>query len=405
MRSILYFFLGLIALPFLLLRFGPQFFLNLFRDPFQGITGELANRHVLLDGGKSQVDTGDALIERVRGMAQIEDWDGISALLKEAVASKRDGAPLEREYGMITHAARSELTEILVSLDPEICTAKIAELLGSFDGGADAAPDDAGLAALAAHAHLDVGWAWRGDGFAGEVSQQGWDEMARHFKIAADRIAPFLNAGSLHPCIAHAAHIIARQEEDGGHQLRRIYDAWRKSDPGNPMIYAEHGFHLLPRWFGDYDELAREAQRAAAAEAKTLGTAPYFWMYQSVFECEELALTAADPDLFVEAVSDHLRLAGTSLEANRVLRMLSETWCYRAMDQRLDTAEAPVREMARAACRAIVETHLFQIDSAAWDGQIGLARQVIALLYKDEIDDGYILDFTSGSFAMRAEAA
>lgn len=229
--------------------------------------------------------------------------------------------------------------------------------------------------------------------------------MARHFRLAVERISPFMTGEAWHPCIAYAAHIIARQNDDGGHEMRRIYEAWREADPGNPLVYEQHGFHLLPRWFGDYDELAREAQRAAAAEADTLGAAPYFWMYQSVFECEELALTAADPELFVDAVSDHLRLAGTSFEANRVLRMLSETWSYRAMDRRLDAAEAPVRDMARAACRAIVETHLFQIDRAAWDGQIGLAKRTIALLYKDEIDDGYILDFSTGQFAMRAEAA
>ena len=405
MRSIYYMFLGLIALPFLLVRFGPKFFTNLFHDPFQGITGEIANQSVLLDSGKSHVKTTDTLVKQVHDMVQIADWRGISELIKKAVASKRDAAPLQREYTEIVYAARIELQDILMSLDPKMCTVKIAGLLDAYDAGADTLPDDPGLAALAARAHLDVGWAWRGDGFTNEVSQNGWEEMARHYRLAADRIAPFLNADILHPCIAHAAHIIARQNDDNGHELRRIYEAWRQSDPGNPLIYEEHGFHLLPRWFGTYDELAREAQRAAAAVADTLGAAPYFWMYQSVFNCEELALSAVDPDLFVDAVCDHLRLAGTSFEANRVLRKLSETWLYRPIDQQLDDAESTVRDMARAACRAIVETQLFQIDSAAWSGQINQAKQTIALLYKDEIDDGYILDFSNGHFEKRGIAA
>ena len=61
--------------------------------------------------------------------------------------------------------------------------------------------------------------------------------------------------------------------------------------------------------------------------------------------------------------------------------------------------------MARAACRAIVETHLFQLDSAVWGGEIKQAKQTIALLYKDEIEEGYVLDFSSGQFSKRVKAA
>ena len=404
-RALFYMTLGLLALPFLLLRFGPQFFFNLFRDPFSGITSELAERHVLLESTRSKVDTGEGLVEEIRALVRTEDWPALSARLQEAVATKRDSAPLEREYSKITWAARLDLNEILDKLHPEQCTAKLAELVKAYDKAADAHPGDAGLAAIAARAHLDVGWAWRGDGYAGEVTRQGWEELQRHYQLAAERIAPFMDGEKLHPSIAHAAHILARQNGDDGREMRNLYDAWRSADPGNPQIYAEHGFHLLPRWFGDYDELAREAHRAGVAETDRLGAAPYFWLYAHVLECEELALTAADPEMFIEGVADHVRLAGTSHEANRVLRMLCEVWTAQAMDQRLQAAEAPVRDMARAAARAIVENRLFDIDASAWDGRCDDARRTIALLYKDEIDEGYVLDFTSGNFELRAEAA
>lgn len=403
LRTIFLMLIGLISLPFLLLRFGPGMFRAMSSNPFGDMDGPKADAHVRLTAGKPVVRDGVAIFDAASRAAEEGHWADLSDMLHEAVDQRLMTSPEKRDYEHITAGARSGLTRVLNTASPEQCRDAIANHLSRFDAAADAAQRDPALAAIAARAHLDVGWAFRGDGYAESVTEEDWAEMSGHYETAAKRIAPFLASKPVFPPIAHAAHIIARQQ-DGDAALKRAYDRWCAADPGNPTIYAEHAFHLLPRWGGSHTELAATAQRAATIDPEGLGAAPALWLYLGVLECEPEALAAVDPDLFRDAVRDHLYLDGTSRGANSLLRELSTLWLSIPIDPGQDNAFASIRALCRDACRVIVEDHLCEVDLSIWDNGATEARQVIGLLYKDEIEEGFLLEFESGALELRKAA-
>ncbi len=403
LRSVFLMLVGLIALPFLLLRFGGGMFRAISHNPFKDMDEERAQTHVRLVASKPSVATGEDVFRAAADLASADKWDELSAMLHDAVASKTMTSPMKRDYEHVTAGARAGLTSLLEKLPIEQCTKAVDQMLERFDAAADAAPSDPARAAIAARAHLDVGWAWRGDGFSGGVSDEGWQKMNDHFQAASARIEPFFDADPLFPPIAHAAHIIARQEGDPD-TLEKVYELWRASDAGNPTLYSEHAFHLLPRWGGSHAKLAQTAQRAATIDPEAYGAAPTLWLYLGVLECEPEALAEADPELFVDAVRDHLYLDGTSRGANTLLRDLSELWLSIPIDGAQNEPFGTVREICKDACRAIVDEHLTEIDLDVWDGSATEARQIIGLLYKDEIDEGYLLDFESGALELKKAA-
>ncbi|MEL7344812.1 MAG: hypothetical protein AAFN59_08115, partial [Pseudomonadota bacterium] len=87
-----------------------------------------------------------------------------------------------------------------------------------------------------------------------------------------------------------------------------------------------------------------------------------------------------------------------------LLRQLSELWLSMPMDPQLEGTYGALRSICHDACRAIVDDHLVDIDLEVWDASATEARQIIGLLYKDEIDDGYLLDFESGALELKKAA-
>ncbi|MEL7344619.1 MAG: hypothetical protein AAFN59_07140, partial [Pseudomonadota bacterium] len=88
-RKLIYMLLGVIALPFLLLRFGLGMFRGIGQDPFRDMDQAKADNHVRLVASKPVAPTGDEIHARAKSLALAEDWTALSALLNEAVASAR----------------------------------------------------------------------------------------------------------------------------------------------------------------------------------------------------------------------------------------------------------------------------------------------------------------------------
>jgi hypothetical protein len=52
-------------------------------------------------------------------------------------------------------------------------------------------PSDYAIATVVAHAHIDMGWSWRGSHFGIDVSETNQNAFCAHFDRAADILAPF----------------------------------------------------------------------------------------------------------------------------------------------------------------------------------------------------------------------
>ncbi|MEP2137957.1 MAG: hypothetical protein ABJI41_00515, partial [Erythrobacter sp.] len=318
-------------------------------------------------------------------MADAGDWETLSEEIDAAESTLKASDGQLRDYGHMSWGARSELNDILEVMDPEHCQKKLAAIVSRIEDAANASPQNHVLATLAARTHLDIGWAWRGDGFADSVSDLEWSHMNQHYDAAEKWLTPFTQGGITSPMVAHAAHIHARHLGDHGRQMRAIYDMWRQLDPGNPMMYQEHGFHLLPRWFGSYQELEMEARKAAAATVGTaIGAAPYAWMLNSLIECEPEALSIVDQEFFVDSVADMVTLTPDASEANTVLRDYSEIWLSRSLFDPAGESQQNIKALAERVCRKVTEDHLSAIDLSVWQGKALAAKRTIAALFEED---------------------
>ena len=221
MRTIGLMLLGLLALPVVLLLNGFGMFRALAHDPFKNVEADKVDAQVRVGAIDAQTPYwGEAIQDEARALSEVGNWDALSEMLAKAEASKSSSFGLQRDYGLITYGARLPLTEILDNYDPRHCQTAIGEKLAAFDAAADARPGDPGLAAIAARAHLETGWPWRGDGYANDVTADEWQAMTHHYRAASRRLAPFLQDGKpASVTVAHAAHIEARHNDDGGRRV------------------------------------------------------------------------------------------------------------------------------------------------------------------------------------------
>lgn len=371
-------------------------------DPFKDMDPEKVDALVKISTREAAANPKDAIELRARKLADRGDWQTLSDEMHSAERTLRSSDGTTRDYGWMSFGARSELNDILEQMDPEHCQKKISEITARFEAAANANPNDHMLSTLVARLHLDIGWAWRGDGYADSVTALEWSHMHQHYEAAEKWLARFTEDGITSPYVAHAAHILARHLGDDGRQMRKIYDVWRTLDPGNPNMYAEHAFHLLPRWFGSYQELETEARKAAASTMGTpIGAAPYAWMLQTLIDCEPEALAIVDQEFFLESISDIVRLAPDATGANSILREYSELWLSRGIFETDEQNMQQVRNLAENVCRQVARNHLSAIDLSVWQGKAMSAKNTIAALFGDDIDAGRILDFSSGQLEIR----
>lgn len=375
--------------------------------PMRGINESVLDAQVLIPTAEEDEESiHNEISKAATQLAAQQGWMELADAIAEAEAERRASFGPTRDYGLMSWGARAQLTALLNIAHPSQFEKQIATFIGRIEDAAEKAPDNHILAVLAARSHMDVGWSWRGDGFADEVSRSEWETMGSHYQKAGDFLAPFVEGGPKHPSVCHAAHILARQLGDDGREMRKIYETWRELDPGNPMLYGEHGFHLLPRWFGDYEELEREARRAAGATAgSNIGTAPYFWMLSSLMQCETEALVMVDQGLLLESLSDVIAQWPTQAVPNAIFREFSEVYLAHSLSDDREARMSPVREMAGTVCRHIAENHLSAINPDVWEGETNGAKGVLASLYRADVDAGRILDFDGGRLRIHDLAA
>lgn len=65
-------------------------------------------------------------------------------------------------------------------------------------------PSDYAIATVVAHAHMDMGWSWRGSRFDIDVSETNQNAFCAHFDRAADILAPISELKPKHVFLAAA---------------------------------------------------------------------------------------------------------------------------------------------------------------------------------------------------------
>ncbi len=272
-------------------------------------------------------------------------------------------------------------------------------------------PDDYVIACIVAQAHIDIGWAWRGNGWDAEISQRNREAFEAHFERARDLIAPFLQSHAHSPLLAATDCAQVSGPAATKHHMADKYEHLINLNPHNPRPMRAMGNHLLPRWFGNYAQLELEARRTAARTEHIWGAGGYTWVQFDAISFDDVACANLDLAFFIDGLRDILKRNPNPHTAN-----LLAAYCANTIGQSFSGSDEAdhVRAQIADCTQWIVRDHLTELHPMIWahaahgfDNNIRIrsphrfaasgqedAMRIMAGLFKSEIAAGKQIVFT-----------
>lgn len=264
---------------------------------------------------------------------------------------------------------------------------------------------------LVAQAHVDIAWAWRGTGWDPVVPKRNRERFAAHFERATTIMEPFCFIEMSSPLIASTCCSLLAGQNDHGRRIADIYEDLIDLDPHNHRHMRALGNHMLPRWFGSYDELELEARRTASRTQDIWGAGGYTWVQFDAIAIDEKACARVDVPFFLDGLQD-IVAANPSQEMVNLLA----AYCAVAMRNGLGLSEEAdlARLRISEAANWLIRDRMSELHPMIWahaaDGFDNNARvtspsrfaargradamQVIADLFHEEISSGLRVTFT-----------
>lgn len=167
-------------------------------------------------------------------------------------------------------------------------------------------PNNYGVALVVINAYVDIAWAWRGEGWCQDIAPSHWNKFLQYMQRAEallDHFCPFEHNS---PALAATrCALLAAQEREQSRVLDDYQDLI-ELDPKNPTHMRALGNHLLPRWFGDHQQLEVAARQVTALTEDIWGAGAYVWVYLDALTVDPEALKWVDAGLFGEGLQDIL---------------------------------------------------------------------------------------------------
>ncbi|MGB7243647.1 MAG: hypothetical protein WBC93_16390 [Sulfitobacter sp.] len=167
--------------------------------------------------------------------------------------------------------------------------------------------DDYPIAVIVAQAHMDIGWAWRGNGWDVEVPLRNRVAFEAHFDRAREILSSFSGKRENAPALAAAHCALLGSTDDAGIHVADDYATLIDLNPHNAGPMRAMGNYLLPRWFGSYDQLELEARRTAARTQEIWGAGAYTWVQFDAVSADDTACARLDLPFFIEGLRDILQ--------------------------------------------------------------------------------------------------
>lgn len=222
---------------------------------------------------------------------------------------------------------------------------------------------DHGVALVVAHAHIDIGWAWRGQGWAAEIPRTHRQAFHRHFDRAGDILDGFDAFERDSPALAAARCALLAASPAPQARVADDYEDLIDLDPGNPRHLRNLGNHLLPRWFGSYEQLELEARRSAARTGDIWGAGAYAWAYMDALTVDPGAFARLDVPFFLDGLRDILTRRRDQHVANQWAAFCAVT----ILQPRYDASPiATAVRQVRSALDWILRDHLTEVHPLVW---------------------------------------
>lgn len=348
-------------------------------------------------------------------LARQDLWDVLSAEIKAADIA-RDKTPGGMPVAdLLAYGARADVVNAVEHALSEGHKADSRPLIdGVMALEAVRIPyrNDPYLAIIVALAHIDIGWIWRGNGWESTLSAANKQRWAAHFDRAIALLAPFDNTQLNSPILAATACAMLQGNTKETTKVANGYERLIDLDPMDNRHLRALGNHMLPRWSGSYAALELEARRTASRTEHIWGAGGYTWVYFDAITNDEQACALVDVDFFLDGLRDIVKTRPTQEMIN-----LLASYCSVALYNGLglcEPSDLPRLKIAEAA-DWLIRDHLYELHPLIWahaaDGFDNNARitspsrfaargradamQIIADLFRDEIDRGHKVTFTT----------
>lgn len=201
--------------------------------------------------------------------------------------------------------------------DPELAE----EELAAYESWWAADRRNPAAAGAYAAALAQTGYAYRGSGWAGDVTPAQW-ALLRDFSGRASRVITTASDRRDASWIWHFARLRTTfvafgLGEASRHATREAFEATMLLDPLEVSVYEERVNQLLPRWGGSFEDLDLLARQAYATTRKTIGAEMYARIYDSIVKFEEPLETLIDYHFLVDGFRDWMQHAPSQPLANR----------------------------------------------------------------------------------------
>ncbi|MFT4962104.1 MAG: hypothetical protein ACI92Z_003200 [Paracoccaceae bacterium] len=240
-------------------------------------------------------------------LARQDRWEDLSTAVHQADQNRETTSGGMPVADLLTYGARADVVR---SVEHALMDGKTANDRCLLDGinGLEAVrrehPNDSAIAMILALAHIDIGWAWRGRGWEATVAHQNRKKIAAHLDRATIILAPYCGIQLNSPALVSAKCALLAGQNNPHLHVADEYEALIDLHPENHRHMRAMGHHLLPRWFGSYDQLELEARRTAARTQDIWGNGAYTWVYFDAIAMDERACERVDVAFFVDGLHD-----------------------------------------------------------------------------------------------------
>ena len=345
---------------------------------------------------RTEDESGDAaedLAERTQGWLDAGDWDSFSTTLWEmdrTGAKTKAGDHLSKEMmGAVWAHVTKGIPKIKDECGETLTKPIPLERLEPFMDAAAAYPKNPAIHALAAWLCLQVGWVYRGADYANYVSDEQFEKMNTMFQTADAFLDRFDAEEVGSPMLARVKYHRTAGVNTTLQNLTAAFETCMRLDPDDLSLMSDHAFHLLPRWYGNYDILDDQARRAYARTNQTRGATDYAAFYIDQIEADDGALATVDLDLFEQGLKDWVAWSDTPQETlNTILGRLS-----RVVFGSFGFAATPAivkrqRKVVASIFKTLVKEHLDALIVKRWGTNRREAYYAIARAYIPELDKG-----------------
>ncbi|WP_171120715.1 MULTISPECIES: hypothetical protein [unclassified Ruegeria] len=309
---------------------------------------------------------GRKTIEAGRHLARQGRWSELSRQMRaadEARESAPDGMPIA---DLLAFGARADVVlavehalsdwKALSDYDVLCGISELEDEMREHEG-------DPMIALVVALAHIDLAWAWRGTSVDAKLPPLHQSRCAAHFDRAAAILPKCREAAPESPLVAAADCALLAGQRKSNIRVADKYERLITLDPHNQRHMRAMGTHLLPRWFGSYEELEVQALRNAARTHEIWGAGGYTWAQFDAIALDPEACARLDVEYFLEGLRDILRQRPDQETVNMLAAYCAITIQNGlGLNEKADEVRAQIHEAANW----LIRDHMTELHPLIW---------------------------------------